>query len=321
MTEGNNDYIPVEPVRPSALPAAATHGRRHQLPRNNSIAARPDQRGIAETNSLGERKELDFEPDSACHYNKGSALRAQCSMPARTHGWLPLAAVVTASLCWPADAPSQTVISARAGLLNHISGCVLLDGKHLEPGRLRLTHLLSGQSLRTTDGHAEVMLGPEVFLRLGFESELEMVSTDLAAPQVRLLSGSALIDANGLTAREPVSILIGHNEVRLVRKGLYRLDIPSDGPEAVTVWNGRAVAVVGSREKTIEDRHTVELGENVKSLIARRVERPRNDALDDWSSERAAAIAKVNGEMLRKQIDEDHNDKHFGLPRLGRGIP
>ncbi|MEX2299579.1 MAG: hypothetical protein WD733_01510 [Bryobacterales bacterium] len=242
-------------------------------------------------------------------------------MPARTHGWLPRAAVVIAAFCWPAGSTPQTVISAQAGLLNHISGCVLLDGKHIERGRVRFTHLLPGQRLRAEDGHAEVMLGPEVFLRLGFESELEMVSTDLAAPQVRLLTGSALIDANGLTAREPVSVLVGRSEVRLVRKGLYRLDIPREGPEALTVWNGRAVVVAESREKIIADKHAIELGGNVKSLAPRRVERSTSDALDDWSSQRATAIAHVNGEMLRKQLKEDHNDKNFGLPRLGRGLP
>lgn len=242
-------------------------------------------------------------------------------MPVPTHGWLPLAAVVIAALCRSAGAPAQTVISARAGLLNYISGCVLLDGKHIEPGRLRFIHLTPGQNLRTEDGHAEVMLGPEVFLRLGFESELEMVSTDLASPQVRLRGGSVLIDANGLTAREPVSVLVGHGQVRLVRKGLYRLDVPRKGPETLTVWDGRAVIVGESREKIIAEKRAVDLGADVKNLVPRRVERSKSDALDEWSSQRASAIAQVNGDLLRKQLEEDHNDKTFGLPRLGRGLP
>jgi hypothetical protein len=197
---------------------------------------------------------------------------------------------------------------------------VLLDEKHIEPGRLRLTHLIPGQRLRTEDGYAEVMLGPEVFLRLGFGSELEMVSTDLEAPQVLLLNGSALIDANGLTARKPVSVLVADSEVRLVRKGLYRVNIPNQGPETATVWDGRAVVIAGSGEKTLFERHTVELAADGKSLAPRRVERSQNDPLDDWSSERATAIAHINGEMLRRQVDDDR-DKSFGLPRLGRGLP
>lgn len=242
-------------------------------------------------------------------------------MSARTHGWLPSAGVVIASLFWPALSPAQIVISARAGLLNHASGCVLVDGKYIESSRLRLTHLIPGQRLSTEDGHAEVMLGPEVFFRIGFESQLEMVSTDLEAPQVRLLAGSALIDANGLTAREPVSVLVGESEVRLVRKGLYRLDIPKQGPEILTVWDGRAVVVGDSREKTIRDGNAVELGGNTKSLVPHRVERSSNDALDDWSRKRAAAIAHINGEMLRKQIEEDKHEKPFGFPRFGLPVP
>lgn len=242
-------------------------------------------------------------------------------MSARTHGWLPSAGVAIAALCWSALLPAQIVISARAGLLNHATGCVLLDGKHIESKRLRLTHLVPGQRLRTEDGHAEVMLGPEVFFRIGFESELEMVSTDLEAPQIRLYAGSALIDANGLTAREPVSILVGDTEVRLVRKGLYRLDLHQEGPEVLTVWNGRAVVVGGSHEKTIQERNAVELGGNAKSLVPRRVERSSNDALDDWSRERAQAISHINAEMLRKQIEDEKDETTRGFPRFGLPLP
>lgn len=251
---------------------------------------------------------------------KGAPLRDRGSMSARTYGWRPFVAVAVASLLLPVLSPAQIVVSVRAGLLNHTSGCVLLDEKHIEPGRLRLTHLIPGQRLRTEDGYAEVMLGPEVFLRLGFGSELEMVSTDLEAPQVLLLNGSALIDANGLTARKPVSVLVADSEVRLVRKGLYRVNIPNQGPETATVWDGRAVVIAGSGEKTLFERHTVELAADGKSLAPRRVERSQNDPLDDWSSERATAIAHINGEMLRRQVDDDR-DKSFGLPRLGRGLP
>ena len=233
-------------------------------------------------------------------------------MPARTYGWLQVAAV-TAALCLPANLPAQTIISARAGLLHYTDGCVLLDGKHLEFKRSRLIHIVPGQRLRTGDGYAEIMLGPEIFLRLGFESEAEMVSTDLAAPQVRLRGGSALIDANGLTDQSPVAILAGNVEVRLVRKGLYRVDMPAAGPQALTVRSGRAIVVAENRKKTIPDNHEVELGENPKQFEARRIAPRREDALDGWSRERAAAIAELNGELLRKQFEEDRKEKDFRL--------
>jgi hypothetical protein len=234
-------------------------------------------------------------------------------MPARTTGWFQVAATVTAVLCWRPGLPAQTIISARAGLLNYTQGCVLLDGKHLEAGRPRLIHLVPGQRLRTEDGHAEIMLGPEIFLRLGFESEAEMVSTDLAAPQVRLRGGSALIDANGLTGKNPVAVLVGDNELRLVKKGLYRVDAPKEGPRRITVWDGRAIVMAENRKKTIAENHAAELGENPRNLVARRVEQAKKDALDDWNRERASAIADLNGELLRKQVEADRQEKEFRL--------
>jgi hypothetical protein len=231
-------------------------------------------------------------------------------MPARTyHGWLQIAAAVAVALCFPADLPAQTIISVRAGLLNHTEGCVLLDGEYIEAAPTRLVHLVPGRHLRTENGNAEIMLGPEIFLRLGFESGAEMISTDLAAPQVRLWGGSAMIDANGLTDRNPVSVLVGDAELRLVKKGLYRVDMPLDGSPAVTVFNGRALVVAENRKKAIQQKHTVELAGNSKHLVVRRLEPARKDALDDWSRERASAIADVNGELLRKQVEQDRQEK------------
>lgn len=238
-------------------------------------------------------------------------------MSARTYGWLQfavtVAGIVTVALCSPANMHAQTVISVRAGLLNYTEGCVLLDGKHIESGRTRWIHLVPAQRLRTESGHAEIMLGPEIFLRLGFWSEAEMVSTDLAAPQVRLRVGSALIDANGLTDQSPVSVLLGNVEVRLVKKGLYRVEMPLQGPQAVTVWDGEALVVAGSRKKTIPERHEVKLGENPKNLVPRRVEHAKKDALDDWNRDRASTIADLNGELLRKQVEADRQEKDSRL--------
>jgi hypothetical protein len=234
-------------------------------------------------------------------------------MPARIHGWLRLAATVTLLLGAMAGARAQTVISVRAGLLSHARGCVLVDGKHLEPNCVRLLHLVPGQLLQTESGMAEVMLGPEIFLRLGFWSEAEMISTDLAAPQLRLRRGSAVIDANGLTDQSPVSVLVGGYELRLVKKGLYRVDIPLEGPRAFTVWNGQALVVAENGKKAIPERHGVELGENPKGLVARRLEPARKDALDNWNHDRASEIAELNGELLRKQVEQDRQEKEFRL--------
>jgi hypothetical protein len=234
-------------------------------------------------------------------------------MPAQTYRCLQVAAVVAAALYSPAQLLAQTVISARAGLLNFTQGCVLLDGKHIEFSRSRVVHLVPGQRLRTEDGHAEIMLGPQVFLRLGFESEAEMVSTDLAEPQVRLWGGSAMIDADGLTNDGPVTVLAGKAEVRLVKKGLYRVDLPAEGPHGVTVRNGRAVVVIENHKRTIPERHELEIGEEAGQLETRRIGARKEDALDGWNHERASAIAELNGELLRKQLEEDRQEKDMRL--------
>jgi hypothetical protein len=234
-------------------------------------------------------------------------------MSARTHGRWAVAAAA-AALLYCVAAFAQTIISVRAGLLNDTAGCVLLEGKHIEYQPTHVIHLRPHQQLRTEDGHAEVLLGPEIFLRMGFESKIEMVSTDLTAPQVRLLSGSALIDANGLTDQCPVSVMVGRTEIRLVKKGLYRIEAPESGPAVLMVWNGQAIVVGADRKKAIPERHAVELAENLQSFVVRRAERSKEDPLDTWSRERSSEIAQVNGELLRKQAEEDERSDRFRLP-------
>lgn len=235
-------------------------------------------------------------------------------MSAQTHGRLAVAAAALALLLTPAGTPAQIIISVRAGLLNYTDGCVLLEGKHIEYEPTHVVHLLPKQQLRTGDGYAEVLLGPEIFLRIGFESQIEMVSTDLTSPQVRLVKGLALIDANGLTDQGPLSVLVNDNEVRLVKKGLYRIELPKNGPGSLMVWDGQAIVVGTDRKKAIPERHQVELAGNIKDLAARRAERSKDDPLDMWSRERASTIAEVNGEMLRKQAEEDRRDERLRLP-------
>jgi hypothetical protein len=42
--------------------------------------------------------------------------------------------------------------------------------------------------------------------------------------------------------------------------------------------------------------------------------------LDRWSSQRASTIAEVNGEMLRKLVEEDRHNKNFPPPPNGWGL-
>ena len=64
----------------------------------------------------------------------------------------------------PVAAFAQDVISAKAGMINHIEGRVLLQDERLIEVRPSFLHLEAGHRLRTEDGRAEVLFAVGSYL-------------------------------------------------------------------------------------------------------------------------------------------------------------
>src|SRR5580692_8267320 len=84
---------------------------------------------------------------------------------------------------------AQTVISTHSGVLYFFEGTVTLAGERLEQKFGRFPDLGEGRELRTGQGRAEVLLTPGVFLRIGENSAIRMLSDQLADTRVELLDG------------------------------------------------------------------------------------------------------------------------------------
>src|SRR6266404_876566 len=80
------------------------------------------------------------------------------------------------------------------GNLNYIEGQAFVGGNPLDPGATEL-QLPEGQSLRTQGGRVEMLLTPGVFLRLGDNSSLGMISSRLTNVTVRMERGRAIVEA------------------------------------------------------------------------------------------------------------------------------
>ena len=85
---------------------------------------------------------------------------------------------------------------ARPGTINYAEGQVSLDGRAVAHGKLGSAEIASGHVLQTARGKAEVLLTPGVFLRLGDESSVRMVSPSLTDTRVELLRGRAMLEVD-----------------------------------------------------------------------------------------------------------------------------
>ena len=205
----------------------------------------------------------------------------------------------------PAAAFSQDVISAKAGMINHIEGRVLLQDERLIEVRPSFLHLEAGQRLRTEDGRAEVLFAVGSYLRLGPHSEVEMVSAGLTKASVRLHRGSMIVDAQTVYDEGSLTILLGEAEVRLLKEGLYRLDALDAEDSSLTVVQGDALLVSGAAESEVKKKRSIRFGNPDGAVFQSRFKHWQEDELSAWHEKRASVIAQATAKNNKRQDQDD----------------
>ena len=91
-------------------------------------------------------------------------------------GSLFLAAVLSVP-AWGADTDNRH--NAVPGTLNYVEGQASIDNQTLDSKSVGDAELQNGQILETGNGKAEILLTPGVYLRIGDNSSVKMVSANL----------------------------------------------------------------------------------------------------------------------------------------------
>ncbi len=145
-------------------------------------------------------------------------------------------------------ASAQSVISAKSGLIHYLEGKVYLNDKAVESQFGSFPDVKVNATLRSEEGRAEVLLTPGVFLRIGENSAIRMVTNRLIDTRVEFLSGSALVEADELLKDNGVTIVYKDYTIQLQKKGVYRFD--SD-PAALRVYDGDVIAQYDGKNEEI----------------------------------------------------------------------
>jgi hypothetical protein len=188
------------------------------------------------------------------------------------------------------SACAQYVISSHSGVIQYVEGRALLADKPVEPKFGQFPDIKENQEFRTEDGRAEILLTPGVFLRLGENSAIRMLSTRLTDTRVEVLSGSAIIESNEIPKDNAIELVYKKDSIRLQKQGLYRLDTE---PAHFQVFEGEAVVTDGSGQLTLHGGKQTNLS---GVLMAENFDRKADDqdALYRWSDRRASYVAQAN---------------------------
>src|SRR3979490_864437 len=108
------------------------------------------------------------------------------------------------TLC--ATAFGQSTNAALPGTLNYVEGQASIEGRSLSPQSVGSTPMQAGQVLATANGKAEILLTPGIFLRLGDDSTVQMVSTDLTHTEVRLDQGRANVEVDQIYSQNTILV-------------------------------------------------------------------------------------------------------------------
>jgi hypothetical protein len=186
------------------------------------------------------------------------------------------------------SACAQYVISAHSGVIQYVEGHAYLNADPVEPKFGQFPDIKENQEFRTEEGRAEILLTPGVFLRLGENSSVRMLSSKLTDTRVEILNGSAIVECDDVPKDNSVWLVYKGTNMALVKHGLYRVDT---NPARIRAYDGEAILQGDSGQLTLKGGKQTALD---GVLMAEGFDKNDLDGLYRWSDRRAGYVAKAN---------------------------
>jgi hypothetical protein len=190
---------------------------------------------------------------------------------------------------------AQNTNNARPGTVNYVEGQATLNGHTLTSQSAQGAEVAPGQTISTTNGKVELLLTPGVFLRLGDNSAVTMVSPDLTKTEVQLDRGRAEVEVDLLYKQNDLLVDQGPAQTKLLKNGLYEFDAAAGN---MRVFDGEAaVSPAQNTTKwiTVKDHHQLDInGERAKPQDFNSQQAANQDPLYNWSKLRADYLGQAN---------------------------
>jgi hypothetical protein len=187
---------------------------------------------------------------------------------------------------------------ARHGTINYTEGQVTLEGQAVAKKSLGNLEVAPGHVLRTGRGKAEVLLTPGVFLRLGDDSAVRMVSGSLTDTRVELVRGKALLEVAMIEKENRLLVRDRGTNVLIAKRGIYAFD--AEQPR-VAVYDGKAKVLVDDREVEVGKGKQLPLDSSA-GLKPQKFDRKETDDLYAWSKLRSQYLAEANASSVQTVV-------------------
>ncbi len=205
--------------------------------------------------------------------------------------------------CWrrSAWAAAESSPMPAPGTVNYIEGQVNLNGVTTTSKAVGEAVLGPGQTLNVGQGKAEILLTPGVFLRVGDNSQVKMVTAGLADTTLEVVKGEAMVEVAQLFKESRLNILDHGVTTRIEKNGLYAFN--ADSPR-VGVVEGKAQLEGAGKPRTLDKGHEALLADGqVQKPTDLEKNALENDPLYRWSAVRSDYESQANVDEARNVMD------------------
>ena len=168
------------------------------------------------------------------------------------------------------------LVSTKAGLVNYVQGSANVKAA---------TGVPAGQPISTGPGGAvELLLNPGSYLRMGESTTVVLERTELSDIALRIVQGSAVIEANGVDKDLPLTVSIGKLKMEIIKNGIYLFA------------DGRVVVVDGKIRDASNGGLVYGKGYQISDDQGYRAQKVKTftTQLELWSQKRSEQIALAN---------------------------
>ena len=193
------------------------------------------------------------------------------------------------------------------GTVNYVEGQASIGMESLNAKSAGAVALQPGQTLTTQQGNVEILLTPDVFLRVGPNSAVKMISPSLSRTEIAVQRGDAEVEVDHLFQQNRLLVRDAGTTARLEKKGVYDFDAHQP---AVRVLKGEALLHLGDEQVKIKGGHEVAL--NASELNSQKFNKDTFEAKDGlyrWG--------KLRNEYLRE--DEMQQYPYYAWSPWGPG--
>jgi hypothetical protein len=187
---------------------------------------------------------------------------------------------------------------ANPGTLNYVEGQASIEGQALNSQSVGQVQVDAGQYIATSNGKAEVLLTPGVFLRLGNDTTVKMISPNLTRTEVAVEHGRATIEVDQLYKQNTLLVDQKGGQTQILKNGLYEFNADNS---TMRVFNGETNVYPGDNHDTnvkpIKVKDGRQLALNGDHASPQKFDAKQTQAHDDlyaWSDLRSRYLGDAN---------------------------